>query len=295
MKEGSSSISPDFLFALILADNDLDNLEPHHQSSLDYQKFKDIFTKLDNLNRFIQFCETILQKMKSSEQLDKNEQNFLKHCQNISKIFEMKKKLTDMKESTKSNFEEYSQSYNYITKKIPERYEACKIYMNYERYYQPVNSSGRSAGGIQKKSRNLTEADIVQIKTKDDNLKSEKVRSLTEFNRISSSTPIFLERLKYLSSFVLAIIHRFDLESDPEFYFFLYGFNQKRFKLFDSEFRILDKIFELLKTENQKFITGVMSEKHVVKRNFDSICPSDHLENLNLCLSEGLIFRGKPN
>jgi hypothetical protein len=104
-----------------------------------------------------------------------------------------------------------------------------------------------------------------------------------------------LERLKYLSSFVLAIIHRFDLESDPEFYFFLYGFNQKRFKLFDSEFRILDKIFELLKTEIQKFITGVMSEKHVVKRNIDSICPDDHLVKLKECLSEGLIFRGKPN
>jgi hypothetical protein len=290
MKEGAS-LDHMFLFARSQSEADL---EPY-LSSLDYQKYKDISKKLDDIKRFIQFCETILQKMKSSKQHDENEQLFLKYVDNVLKIIEMKKKLMNMKNYTESIFDDYSKLYNYLIKKIPERYDAFMIYMDFSECTQPHNSCGKPAGGIQKKSRIRTMDDNDQIKTTDKNLDAEKLRSSTEFGRISSSMPIFLERLKYLSLFVLAIIHRFDLESDPEFYFFLYGFNQKRFKLFDSEFRILDKIFELLKTEIQKFITGVMSEKHVVKRNIDSICPDDHLVKLKECLSEGLIFRGKPN
>lgn len=290
MKEGSSLV-PTFLFAFSQGEADS---EPN-RFSLDYQKYNDISTKLEDIKRFIQFCETILQKMKSGEQHDENEQTFLKYCQNISKIFEMKKELTDMKNSTESNFEDYSKLYNYITKKIPERYEAYMIYLDYSEYKQPFNLRGRPAGSIQKKRRQKTEDDFRKIKTTDENLAAEKLRSSTEFGSISCSIPIFLERLKNLSLFVLDIIHRFDLESNPELYFFLYGFNQNRCKQFDSEFRIIDKIFELLKTEINEFDTGVKSETHVVKRNFDSICPSDHLENLNLCLSEGLVFHGKSN
>ena len=247
------------------------------------------------IREIIQFCETILQKMKSGEQHDENEQLFLKYVDNVSKIIEMKKKIQNMKNSTESIFDDYSKLYNYLIKKIPERYRAYMIYMDFSEYKQPVNSSCKPAGGIQKKSRIRTKDDDDQIKTTDKNLDAEKRRSSTEFGRISSSMPIFLKRLEHCSSIVLDIIHRFDLESDSEFYFFLYGFNRDRFEQFDSKFGIIDKIFELLKTEITEFDTGVVSETHMVKRNFDSICPSDHLEKLNLCLSGGLIFCGKPN
>jgi len=47
-----------------------------HCHSSDFQKIMDISTKLINVNSFIEFCETILRKMESTEPLDRDENTF---------------------------------------------------------------------------------------------------------------------------------------------------------------------------------------------------------------------------
>ena len=293
-KEGESFGSAFLLSSLFSSIQGLVNSEPESQ------RLNDISTKLTNIERLIQFCETILRKMQSTEQLNPNENTFLEYIYMVSQILGMTAELQKLEISIKSRIEDYERSHASLNLNIPKRFNAFMMYMDLSSCFWPCVSAGgggryKSAGGAQKKSRRRTDDDNHKIDATREAIRVEKLRSSNEIERISSQKNDLLKRLPNLFSFCLDIIKKFTLESSPEISFFLSGFDQIQFNKFQYKFKIINKQFQLLKTEINTFNRHVMSEIYACSMNIESICPNVYLEKWNNASQNFCTFHGKQD
>ncbi len=129
-REGQS-FSPASLFSAIQV---LINFEDPC-SSPDFQKIRDISTKLTNVNNLIEFCETILRKIKSTEEpFNPNEKTFLDYISMVSQILGMTLELEKIQKSTNSIFSHYERTFNCLITRISERFKAFMNFMTYSYY-----------------------------------------------------------------------------------------------------------------------------------------------------------------
>ena len=131
MREGESFDSKS-LFSVIQG---LMNLGAHC-SSPDFQKIMDISTKLTHVTDLIKFCETILQKMESNEQLDSNEQIFLEYISMVSQISGMTLELEEIQGLTNSKFRNYNSRLEDLKEHISKKNDAFISFMTYSCYRQ---------------------------------------------------------------------------------------------------------------------------------------------------------------
>jgi hypothetical protein len=125
-REGQS-FSPASLFSAIQV---LINFEDPC-SSPDFLKIRDISTKLTNVNNLIEFCETILRKIKSTEEpFNPNEKTFLDYIYMVSQILGMTLEIVKIQESTNSIFSYYKRTFNCLSMRISERFKAVMIIVN---------------------------------------------------------------------------------------------------------------------------------------------------------------------
>jgi|688.fasta_scaffold526996_1 hypothetical protein len=108
-------------------------------SSPDFQKIRDISTKLTNVNNLIEFCETILRKIKSTEEpFNPNEKTFLDYIYMVSQILGMTLEIVKIQESTNSIFSYYKRTFNCLSMRISERFKAFMNFMTYSYYWQRI-------------------------------------------------------------------------------------------------------------------------------------------------------------
>lgn len=288
LKDERKSLNPD---SVVVAIQELMKTE-NPWSSPDFLKLVDISNKLISVNNLIQFCETILRKMKSNEDLDSKEQTFLKYMSMVSQILEINARLKTIETMLNSRVEDYGKSRAVLTNQTTKCYDAFRNFMTLSSCTWPSVPDGKggrkSSGGAQKEYRQRTEADWFEIEDKGEKMRMEKKRSLDNFEHISSQRLMFLKRRSDLFSFCSCIIRMFELESFPGISFFLSNFDPNHFNMFQYKIKILDKKFQLFKTETDTFILDVDSEKHTCLRNCELIYPSVHRTNWknahrNLC------------
>lgn len=252
------------------------------------------------IHEIIQFCETILRKLESKEELAQNEETFLKYISMVSQILGTLNELKELEGSINSKIESYNEFLKYFSKEIKLRYQGFMNYMNYSSCFWPSVSGGggkyKSSGGAQKIIRIITTDDHLTMVSKGEAMDAEKLRSLNEFKDISEQHPRFLKRLSDLKSFILYILKIFSLESpSSELSFFLSGFDQTHFETFQYKFKVFDKMFQLLKAEIYAFNDRVRSEIQVCSRNTESIYPIIHHRNWESALTNLSIFYGKQD
>jgi hypothetical protein len=271
------------------------------------------------IREIIQFCETILRKLESNEQLDQDENAFLEYISMVSQILGMTSDLKKLGSSINSNFEDYEQSRESLNRNSDKRFTGFMNFMNLSSCIWPsVSACGvryKSSGGAQTNFRTRTQDDNHKIDITREEMKAEKLRSLKKFERISSKKDDFLKRLLSLTEldrifsqktkfskkhpnlflFVMDIIKMFELESTPEFSFFLSDFDQNHFKRFQYKFKVINNMFQLLKAEIDEFNRHVISEKDTCSRNIESICPIIHHENWKSASENFGTFYGKKD
>jgi len=292
------SFSPDSLFS---AFHGLKNSETPCPLS-DFQKIMDISTKLTNVNNFIEFCETILRKMKSTEEpLNPNEKTFLDYIYMVSQILGMTLELEKIQKSTDLNFENYKRILNNFKDHISNIFNAFIKFMNYSYYWQPIvyvqNKSGflesKRLDRLSKTSRKITENDKIEIKKKEDAKNGEIERLSNEYQDILRQKKHFLEIYCQLFALVSKLIRVFGLKSSPELSFFLFNFDSDHFNTFLSNFRMIDKKFQLFKTEIDAFNqhTESLREEYLKKCNE----PDEYFDNWISCIRQKKPFLGKQD
>lgn len=292
-REGQS-FSTASLFSVIQA---LMNLEAHCPLP-DYQKILDISNKLTNVMDLIQFSKTILRNMESNEPLAPNEETFLEYISMVSQISGMTLELQKIQGSTNSKFEDYTNRFDNLKKKISHRFYAFEKHMTYSEYLQrlvPCKTYPwkKNSGSPSKTWRTKTDEDYIEIKEKED-AKKEEIKLLSdECKGISGQKTQFLERLSQLFALVSEAIEKFGLKSSPEISFFLSGFNSEQFDQFRSNFRMIDERFQSLKTEIYAFNQHINSlrEKYLIEYNK----PDEYLTKWNTALESGNTFFGKQD
>jgi uncharacterized coiled-coil DUF342 family protein len=292
-REGQS-FSTASLFSVIQA---LMNLEAHCPLP-DYQKILDISNKLTNVMDLIQFSKTILRNMESNEPLAPNEETFLEYISMVSQISGMTLELQKIQWSTDSKFEDYTNRFDNLKKKISHRFYAFEKYMTYSQYLQrlvPCKTYPwkKNSGSPSKTWRTKTDEDYIEIKEKEDAKKAEIKLLSDECQGISGQKTQFLERLSQLFALVSEAIEKFGLKSSPEISFFLSGFDPNHFDQFRSNFRMINEKFQLLKTEIDAFNQHVNSlrEKYLIEYNK----PDEYLTKWNTALESGNTFFGKQD
>ena len=295
-REGQS-FSPASLFSAIQG---LMNLGTPCPSS-DFQKIMDISTKLTNVNNFIEFCETILQKMKSTEEpLNPNEKTFLDYIYMVSQILAMTLELEKIQKSTDSNFSNYERTFKFIiTHQIPKRFDAFMNFMTYSYYWQRIvrdkkrTWQTKNSGSPTIKGRTITPTEQIEIREREDAKNGEIKRLSDECQCISGQKTQFLERFCQLLALVSKPIRTFGLKSSPELSFFLSSFDPNHFDTFLSNFRMIDEKFQLLKTEIDTFNQKIESLREKCLKEYEK--PDEYLDKWNSCISQGIPFSGKTD
>jgi hypothetical protein len=292
-REGRS-FSTASLFSAIQA---LMNLEAHCPLP-DYQKILDISNKLTNVMDLIQFSKTILRNMESNEPLAPNEETFLEYISMVSQISGMTLELQKIQGSTDSKFEDYTNRFDNLKKRIYHRFYAFEKHMTYSEYLQrlvPCKTDPwkKKSGSPSKTWRTKTDEDKIEIKEKEDAQKEEIKLLSDECKGISGQKTQFLERLSQLFALVSEAIEKFGLKSSPEISFFLSGFDPNHFDTFLSNFWMINEKFQLLKTEIDAFNQHVNSlrEKYLIEYNK----PDEYLTKWNTALESGNTFFGKQD
>jgi hypothetical protein len=294
-REGQS-FSPASLFSTIQG---LMNLGIPCPSS-DFQKIMDISTKLTNVNNLIEFCETILQKMKSTEEpLNPNEKTFLDYIYMVSQILGMTLELEKIQKSTDSNFSNYKRTFEFLNTRISERFDAFMNFMNYSYYWQRIVKykkrtwETKNSGSPTIKSRTITPTEQIEIREKEDAKNWEINRLSDECQCISDQKTEFLERFCQLFALVSKPIRTFGLKSYPELSFFLSSFDPNHFDTFLSNFRMIDEKFQLLKTEIDAFNQKIESLREKCLKEYEKT--DEYLDKWNSCISQGIPFYGKTD
>jgi hypothetical protein len=269
-----------------------------HCSSPEFQKIMDISTKLTHVTDLIKFCETILQKMESNEQLDSNEQIFLEYISMVSQISGMTLELEEIQGLTNSKFRNYNQIIENLKKRISKRFDAFMNFMTFSLYHQRMVSCKKypwitKSGSPSKTFRTITDEDWIEIGKKESFKNEETQRLSDECQGISCQKTQLLKRLSQLARLVLEVIQTFVLKSSPELSFFLSGFDPNHFVIFRTDFMSIDEIFQSLKTEIDAFNQNVesLTEKYV--KEFEKPC--EYLNNWNQAVNGGFCFYGKKD
>jgi len=294
MREGESFDSKS-LFSVIQG---LMNLGAHC-SSPDFQKIMDISTKLTHVTDLIKFCETILQKMESNEQLDSNEQIFLEYISMVSQISGMTLELEKIQKSTDSNFSNYKRTFEFLITRISKRFDAFMNFMTYSYYWQRIVQDKKrtwqtkNSGSPSTRGRTITPTEQIEIREREDAKNGEIKRLSDECQCISGQKTQFLERFCQLFALVSKPIRTFGLKSSPELSFFLSSFDPNHFDTFLSNFRMIDEKFQLLKTEIDVFNQNVESLREKYLKEYEK--PDEYLDKWNSCISQGIPFSGKTD
>ena len=287
------SFSPDSLFS---AFHGLKNSEtPCHSS--DFQEIVDISTKLTNINNLIKFCETILQKMESTEPLNPNEKTFLEYISMVSQILEMTLEVEKIQKSTNSIFEDYKNALDYLIPRISTRFKAFMNFMTYDYYFQSIVQDKKrpwqtkNSGSPSTRGRTITPNERIEIQEREDAKNGEIDRLLKKYQDILHQKKHFLEIYCQLLASVSQPIRTFGLKSFPELSFFLSDFDSDHFKTFLSNFQTIDEKFQLFKTEIDAFNQHVESLREKCLKEYNN--PDEYLDKWNSCISQGLAFYGK--
>ena len=271
-------------------------------SSPDFQKIMDISTKLTNVNNLIEFCETILRKIKSTEEpLNPNEKTFLDYIYMVSQILGMTLELVKIQESTNSIFSHYERTFNCLITRISERFKAFMNFMTYSYYWQRIVQDKKrtwqtiNSGSPSKRGRTITPTDQIEIRKREDAKNGEIKRFSDECQcqSISDQKTHFLERICQLFELVSQSITKFGLKSSPELSFFLSSFDPNHFDTFLSNFRMINEKFQLLKTEIDAFNQKVESLTEKCFKEHEK--PDEYFDKWNSCISQGTEFYGKPD
>lgn len=268
--------------------------------SSDFQKIMDISKRLTNVNNLIEFCETILRKMESTETLNPNEKTFLEYISMVSQILGMTLELEKIQESTDSIFSKYKQIlYDYLIPRISMRFNAFMKFMTYSYYFQAIVRDKKrywetkKSGSPSTRVRAITPNDNIEIQEKKD-AKDAKIQHLSdEYQKLLSQKNEFLEKYCQLFALVSKPIREFGLKSSPELSFFLSSFDTNHFDKFLSNFRIIDEKFQLFKTEIDAFNQHVESLKEKCLEEYKK--PDEYLDKWNSCIDQGLPFYGKKD
>ena len=271
-------------------------------SSPDFQKIMDISTKLTNVNNLIEFCETILRKIKSTEEpFNPNEKTFLDYISMVSQILGMTLELEKIQESTNSIFSHYERTFNCLITRISERFDAFMKFMTYSYYWQRIveihkyTCQTKKAGSPSTIFRTITPTDQIEIRERED-AKNGEIKRLSDECQckcISDQKTHFLERICQLFELVSQSITKFGLKSSPELSFFLSSFDPNHFDTFLSNFRMIDEKFQLLKTEIDVFNQNVESLREKYLKEYEK--PDEYLDKWNSCISQGTKFYGKTD
>lgn len=253
LEQKGKSFNPDSLFSAIRS---LTN--PSHSHSPDFEKIIEISTKLENVIKMLQFCETILKKVESNEQLSENEKTFLEYISMVSQILGMTSDHQMSTEWINSIFSNYTRAMSSLTARLSERFEAFMKHMTYSYYFQRMVPSKqhpwrKPSGSPSKTFRTITQEDEREIEEKEDAKNKEKMRLSNEHNKMTIQNAQLLERLSQLSSLVSKTIQKFGLIDFSEISFYLSGFNSEQFNKFRDEFQIIHQTFQSLKTDIDAF------------------------------------------
>ena len=270
--------------------------------SSDFQKIMDISKKLKNIDNLIKFCQTILQRMESTEPLNTNEKTFLEYISMVSQILGMTLELEKIEKSTNSIFLNYKQTLDdNLIPRISKRFKAFMNFMTYSSYLQcvvrveyksgffkSINSGSPTARG-----RAITPNDKIEIKEKED-AKNAEIKCLSgEYQKLLIQKNQFVEIFCQLFASVSKPIREFGLKSSPELSFFLSSFDTNHFDKFLSNFRIIDEKFKSFKTEIDSFNQHVESLRE--KCSIEYKKPDEYLDKWNSCIDKGLPFYGKSD
>jgi len=164
-KQGESFTSKS-LFSAIHGLTDLRN-----PRSPDFQKIIEVSTELTRVIELIQFCQTILQKLKSNEPLAQNEETFLEYISMVSQILGMTSEHRTLQVLINSKCSNYIGIVQNLCSRLSERNEAFMNHMNYSSYLQRMVYSKndhwkKPSGSPSKTHRRITEQDKIEIKEK---------------------------------------------------------------------------------------------------------------------------------
>jgi len=296
LERQGQSFSPASLFSAIY---DLKNLGTPCPSS-DFQKIMDISTKLTNVNNLIEFCETILRKMKSTEEpLNPNEKTFLDYIYMVSQILGMTLELEKIQTSTDLNFSNYKNALEFIKDRISKRFDAFVNFMTYSSYLQRVVHvvdkcgfcKSKTSGSPTTRGRTITPNERIEIQERED-AKNEEIECLSnEHQDIIRQKKHFLEIYCQLLASVSKPIRTFGLKYFPELSFFLSDFDSDHFKTFLSNFQTIDENFQLFKTEIDAFSQHMESLRQKCLEEYNK--PDEYLDKWNSCIRQGIAFYGK--
>ena len=284
--------------SLFSAFHGLTNSKGHCHSS-DFEKIMDISIKLTNVNSFIEFCETILRKMESTEPLNPNENTFLDYISMISQILEMTLEVEKIHKLTNLNFEMYKNTLDSLIRRISNIFDAFMKFMTYHSYSQCIVQDKKrpwetkKSGAAKITSRIITPTEQNEIQGREDEKNGEIKRLSNEYQDILRQKDQFLERFCQLLASVSKPIRTFGLKSSPELSFFLSGFDSDHFETFFGNFQMIDEKFQLFKTEIDSFNQHMES----LRKKYLEECnePDEYLDNWKFCISKGKTFYGKKD
>ena len=293
LERQGKSFNPASLFSAIRS---LTN--PSHSHSPNFEKIIEISTKLENVIEMLQFCETILKKVESNEQLSETEKTFLKYISMVSQILGMTSDHQMSTESINSIFSNYTRAMSSLTNRLSERFEAFMKHMTYSYYWQRMVPNKKrpweqiNSGAASRTDRMITPEDRLEIKEKEDAKNEEKMRLSNEHNEMTIKNAQLLERLSQLSSLVSKTIEKFGLKDFSEISFYLSGFNPEQFEHFRGEFQIIHQTFQSLKTDIDAFGQQAESLRTMYLGEYNK--PDEYLNKWNSSLN-GAAFYGKQD
>ena len=292
LERQGKSFNPASLFSVIRSLTD-----PSHSHSPNFEKITEICTKLENVTKMLQFCETILKKVESNEQLSENEKTFLEYISMVSQILGMTSDHQMSTELINSIFSNYTRVMSSLTNRLSQRFEAFMKHMMYSYYWQRMVSSKKypwvkNSGSPSRTVRMITPEDEREIKEKEDAKNEEKMRLSNEHTEMTIQNAQLLERLSQLSSLVSKTIEKFGLKDFSEISFYLSGFNPEQFEHFRDEFQIIHQTFQSLKTDIDAFGQHAESLRTMYLEEYNK--PDEYLDKWNSSL-DGTQFFGKQD
>jgi len=272
--------------------------DPNHLESPNFEKIIEISNQLKTVTVMLQFCETLLKKVGSNEQLSENEETFLEYISMVSQILGM---TSDHQMSTgwiNSIFSDYIRAMSSLTERLSDRFDAFMKYMTYSFYWQRMVSDKKrswekkKSGSPSKTSRMITPNDEIEIEQKRGEKDEETTRLSDEHVEMTRQTSQLLERLYQFFSLISKTIEKFRLKDFPAISFYLSGFDSEHFKQFCDEFQIIHQTFQSLKTDIDAFGQHAESLRTMYLEEYNK--PDEYLKKWNSSLN-GTAFFGKPD
>jgi len=293
LEQQGKSFNPSSLFSAVLSLTD-----PNHSHSQNFEKIIEICEKLKNVNEMLQFCETLLKKVGSNEQLSENEETFLEYISMVSQILGMTSGHQMSTGWINTIFSNYTRAIDSLIKRLSERFEAFMNYMTYSFYWQRMVSDKKrswekkNSGSPSKNRRMITDKDKVEIEQKRGKKDEETTRLSDEHDEMTTQTNQLLERLSQFFSLISKTIEKFGLKDFPAISFYLSGFNSEQFNQFRDEFQIIHQTFQSLKTDIDEFGQHAESLRTMYLEEYNK--SDEFLNKWNSSLN-GTAFLGKQD